>query len=110
MRAHTGGRADGRYQVHYLPRFAVDKYLEAQYGKPIYGLKFLKLTLSFIGVFLSVKYERASYWFTKQCFFFQNSTNRVPKVYSTTIRGKPLIIVGRGCWAEILNLLFFPCQ
>ena len=23
---HTDGRTDGRYQVHYLPRFAVDKY------------------------------------------------------------------------------------
>ena len=25
MRAHTNGQTDGRYQVHYLPRFAVDK-------------------------------------------------------------------------------------
>ncbi len=22
---HTNGRTDGRYQLHYLPRFAVDK-------------------------------------------------------------------------------------
>ena len=26
-RGRTNGRTDGRYQVHYLPRFAVDKYL-----------------------------------------------------------------------------------
>ena len=25
MRAHTNGRTDGRYQVHHLPRFAVEK-------------------------------------------------------------------------------------
>ncbi len=24
----TDGQTDGRYQVHYLPRFAVDKYCE----------------------------------------------------------------------------------
>ncbi len=25
-RAQTNGQMDARYQVHYLPRFAVDKY------------------------------------------------------------------------------------
>ncbi len=28
----TDGRMDGRYQVHYLPRFAVDKYLKNKFG------------------------------------------------------------------------------
>ena len=27
VRRRTDRRTDGRYQVHYLPRFAVDKYL-----------------------------------------------------------------------------------
>ncbi len=30
----TNGRTDGRYQVHYLPRFAVDNYTSASSNDP----------------------------------------------------------------------------
>ena len=36
MRGETDGRTDGRYQVHYLPRFAVDK---KAYGTFVWAFK-----------------------------------------------------------------------
>ncbi len=34
----TDGQTDGRYQVHYLPRFAVDNYLKHLFGFSFYAM------------------------------------------------------------------------